>query len=440
MALSSIRRFARAALKGLIDMRDVELPKIALMLGELSGTLLDQINAVHNQYSTVPAPQTLTGRNTGAISTDPHGFTGLVTFAVLNTSDQISSQVTVDFSNPALVTLNDVIVAVNAGLTGATMTLSNGVLSLSAASANDGVAIRQDATTPSSRGGRGFAHFFGLNDLLEARALPSFESGLASGDVHGFGATGTTAIELLGPGGQVATSQIIDFSTPFATLGAVISDLNTKFSGFVTFALDANGRITTTPAAGFPDYHLHVATDSTDRGGSGITFSKFFGIGERYRMDAAFQVNVVSRIRNDHTQLALAQLELAPAAGQPALTSGDARGALALQAIETTALSFDPAGDLPAFTGQIAAYTATLLSEVGREASLISGLERGQDAAEGRDRGAPRRLRRSQSGRGALQHDRLPAGLQRGGAADHHGERDVRRAALDQRGLRKDKR
>jgi flagellar hook-associated protein 1 FlgK len=37
----------------------------------------------------------------------------------------------------------------------------------------NGVAVVQDDTTPSSIGGRGFSHFFGLNDLVDA-ARPSF--------------------------------------------------------------------------------------------------------------------------------------------------------------------------------------------------------------------------------------------------------------------------
>ena len=209
------------SIKGLIDMRDLELPEIAAELGMLSATLIDQINAVHNSYSAVPAPATFSGINTGALAADAHGFTGKTTFAVLDANSEISSSVTIDFSSAGLTTLGDVIAAVNTGLSGGVLSLSNGVLSFAASASTSGVAIHDDPTTPSDRGGRGFSHFFGLNDLMTAREASHAATGLAGTAAHGFGSTGSVGIQVTGPGGQVAASFALDFSTPYATIDDV---------------------------------------------------------------------------------------------------------------------------------------------------------------------------------------------------------------------------
>ncbi len=367
------------SLKGLLDMRDKELPEILSSLGELSSRVIDQLNAAHNDNSRVPAPNALTGRNVGALGTDPHGFTGDATFVVLDANNEIVSQYTVNLDNPALVTLNDVIADVNGNLTGGTLALTNGVMSLTATAGTNGVAIQQSAADPSSRGGRGFAHYFGMNDLMEARGPAHFDTGLTTAAGHGFGATGTVSISLQGPGAQVATTYTLNFASVGGTVNNVLSDLNTNFAGFATFGLDGNGKLTVTPAAGFGDYVINVSSDSTGRGTTGVTFSEFFGLGERHRQDAAFNVKLKDAIKADPNLLALAKVDLTAGAGVPALTTGDNRGALALQAAETAAVGFDAAGDLTSITTTLASYAGALLSTVGQEADKVSNLSQDRE-------------------------------------------------------------
>ena len=81
-------------IKALIDMRDTEFPAIAEMFGALAASIIDEFNRVHNENTTLPAPNTLTGRDVGTLGTDPHGFTGLATFVVLDANSAISEQVT----------------------------------------------------------------------------------------------------------------------------------------------------------------------------------------------------------------------------------------------------------------------------------------------------------------------------------------------------------
>ncbi|HZD24849.1 MAG TPA: flagellar hook-associated protein FlgK, partial [Alphaproteobacteria bacterium] len=356
------------SLKGLIDMRDKELPQAALSLGELAAKLADQINAEHNNSSAVPPPNSLTGRNVGALTTDPQGFTGKATFAVLDSNNEITSSYTIDFSSAGVVTLQDVINDVNANLTGATLSLSNGVMSLTATSGTDGVAMLQDPADPSSRGGHGFAQFFGMNDLIEARAPSNYDTGLTTTAAHGFGTSGTVDIQFRGPGGIVAASHTLDFSTLGGTVGSVLTDLNTAFSGYATFSLDADGRLTATPASGYEDFDMAVRSDSTTRGSTGVNFSDFFGVGNAARMDAAFSMDVRSDIKADASKLALARLDTSAAAGIPALTEGDNRGATAIFSLAGTSKSFDAAGDLPALQTTMSEYAGYFLSNLGMEA------------------------------------------------------------------------
>ncbi len=85
-------------LRGLIDMRNTVLPNMALELGELSARVVDELNRVHNDNSAVPAPASLTGRASGLLGTDAHGFTGTATFVVTDTSNQVTRRIDIDFS------------------------------------------------------------------------------------------------------------------------------------------------------------------------------------------------------------------------------------------------------------------------------------------------------------------------------------------------------
>ncbi|MEQ9642700.1 MAG: flagellar hook-associated protein FlgK [Alphaproteobacteria bacterium] len=363
------------SIKGLLEMRDKELPELSYELGELAARLVDEVNRVHNGNTAVPPPNSLFGRNTGALGTDPHGFTGEVAFGVLDANNEIVQTVTIDFANPALVTLDDVIAAVNTGLAGAgTLDLTAGVMSFSAASGSDGVAMLNNPINASDRAGRGFAHFFGLNDLMTARVPPHFDTGLTSAASHGFGSSGTANLELRGPGAQVAASFTLDFSAVGGTVGDVVTALNTGFAGVATWSLDGNGALTATPAAGFENYVVHTRTDTTDRGGSGVTFSDFFGPAGSDQADAAFSMNVDSAFLTDPAAMALAKYNPSTASGDPAVTIGDNRGALGFDGLLSNAFAFDTAGDIAGFTTTLADYAGAILSSQALEADRASSL------------------------------------------------------------------
>jgi flagellar hook-associated protein 1 FlgK len=381
-------------LRGLLDMRDIQLPAMAIELGEMAAKVNDQLNAAHNDNSTVPAPSTMVGRNVGVLGTDAHNFTGTVTFGMLDATSTLTGRVAVDFTGGTVsldgaaavaiggTTLNDVITAVNAQFGGAALTLVNGVMTFQATGASTGVAALQDSTTPSERGGRGFAHFFGLNDVMQAIEPSHFQSGLSGTDAHGFGTTGDITLQLKGPRGQVAREFTLDFATAGATtLADAVTALNSGFSGLASFALDANGELQATPRASLSDYRILTTDDSTARGSTGVSMSDLFGIGRAYKMDQAFQVVVRPDIVLDPKKLALAKLDLsatALAGTDSALTVGDNRGVVSLQSAGVVNISFPTAGDLSPTTSTITKYAGQVLSDFALKADEV--VERESDS------------------------------------------------------------
>ena len=67
----------------------------------------------------------------------------------------------------------------------------DGVLSLSATGGN-GVLIKDDAGAPAARGGAGFSHFFGLNDLFKAQSPSLLSTGLVATDPSGVASGGVS--------------------------------------------------------------------------------------------------------------------------------------------------------------------------------------------------------------------------------------------------------
>lgn len=358
-------------LHGYIQLRDVQLPDFAAQLGEFASKVVAELNAAHNDNTAVPPPNTLSGLNTGLTGADAHGFTGSVTLAVIDSANGIKSSFVVDFGT--YTTITDVLDAVNTNLAGdAALTLSNGVLTFAADSGSEGVSILQDSDSPSDRAGRGFAHFFGLNDLMEAKVQTNYQSGFTGTDDHLF--TGTANFELRGPGGQIAATHTVDFDSLGTDFDALVSDLNDNFLNFATFGLDDNGRLTMTSASAYSDFELVTVSDSSNRASTGVTVSQLFGLGERLRADAAFDVKVKSAIRSDTNLLALAKLDTSAASGMPALSIGDGRGALSMQDVSKSLIEFSAAGDLAGTTTTLSDFAGLILAQISVKGRNIDDL------------------------------------------------------------------
>lgn len=362
-------------LRGLLNARDGALNDTAIELGAYTGHVADQINAVHNAFTAVPPPATLTGHNSGALSTDSHGFTGIAAFHAFDANNNVTATATIDFGAIGG-TVNDVINAVNAGLGGAgTLALTSGAMSFSAAGGSAGVAIAQDATTPSDANGRGFAHRFGLNDLVRTGNGPHFQTGLQSGSAHGF--TGSVTFELVGPQNQRPQTSTIDLGAIGGTVGDLVTQLNTDFTGVASFNLSAAGEIVVTPAASFTGFELEATSDQTTRGGTGKSVSDIFGIGSGAMTGIAPGLELRSDIVQNSARLSLATIN---ASGTPAIFSGDNAGANALQGLSFSTATFAGAGRLGTISGTLAELGGELLGRAGQAASEIEFRSRDREA------------------------------------------------------------
>jgi flagellar hook-associated protein 1 FlgK len=352
-------------LGGLLDMRDRALPNFSEQLGQLFTGLAQTLNKVSNEGTTMPPPQTLTGQANGLVGSDRLGFTGKATFAVLSTDGTLVAKTTVDFDALGSgATVDDAIAAINAGLSPlASASFTDGVLSFGAASSSYGVAVAQDTGTPSARAGVGFSQVFGLNNLVRSDESALVPSGFTAADPHGFGADETAQVVLRDANGKVLGSQTLSGATG-STWGDLVDALNGGALGaFGTFALDAKGRVAFTAKASSTGATISIPSDSTDRLGTGLSFSALSGLtGAASGLRSA---QVPATVLNDTTRLPLARLQLDAAIGTKAIGAGDIRGANAfVDALAATA-DFGKDG-----TSTITSFASRLLGSAGSAASL----------------------------------------------------------------------
>lgn len=371
-------------LGGLLDLRDRSLPAFAEKLGVLFGGLAQTLNAVSNAGTTVPAPGTLSGGQTALTGSDRLGFTGAATFAVTKANGTLVASTKVDFD--ALgpnATVDDAVAAINAGLGSAgSASFADGKLTIQASATGNGVAVAQDAAAPSARGGIGFSQFFGLNDVVKSEASTLVPSGFTVADPTGFGAGETTEIVLRDATGKAVTRYSTTASAG-QTFGDVVSELNASPIGaFGRFALDDRGRLQFQPSASVPGATLSIPSDSTDRFGTGRSFSSIVGLtGAASGLESAA---VRPDILANAAKLPLARLQQGAAVGAKALGAADNRGATAFVDALGQAVDLGKDG-----TATLERFSGLLLGGAGTEAAQAS--DRLADATARRDDAVNRR-------------------------------------------------
>jgi flagellar hook-associated protein 1 len=365
-------------IKGLLELRNVEAPAAAERLAELVTRVADELNRAHNANSAAPAPPTLTGRNVGqSLETAITGFTGTSNIAVVNPQGVVQTQVEIVFSggtmtvNGTAATPATFLTVLNAELGGqATASFTGGVLSLTTGSAN-GVVIADDPTDPSSKTGRGFSHFFGLNDLITTDRMALYETGLTGLSPHGFTPGETLQFRFTGDTG--ARLRDIEVTVPpggtVDDMIAALNDPNTGVGYYGSFALDASGALAFT-ANRTPAPQMSILEDRTTQVPSGVSLTELFGIGGGVRSSRADGFSIRADITANPSRLGLAQLDLAAVAGTQALSSGDGRGALLLADAGQRAAAFQAAGGAQGGAISISRYTSEMAGDIGARASI----------------------------------------------------------------------
>ena len=326
------------SIQGLIDMRDNQLPALQTELGNFARQTALAFNAQANANSAAPPPSSMDGRDTGLLSTDALNFSGKSTIAIADANGNLVSRVDVDFDAGTLsvdggaavsigTTVGDFAAALNGALgSNGSASFADGALSISATGTN-GVVVKDDATTPSSRGGTGLSQFFGLNDVFEGAAPSVLATGLSASDDGGFAAGSKMSFMLKNPNGTI-DKQVSVTLTAGMSIGDIVTAMNTSFGGAGTFALGSDGSMTFTPSAGNKSDTLTVMSDSTQRGTTGMSFSQMFGIGANQAAVQAQGFSVNSNMASSPSSLPFAQANITSStvAGNSILGSGDARG------------------------------------------------------------------------------------------------------------------
>ena len=374
-------RLTSGELAGLVSLRNTELPSISSQLSNLTSQTAATLNQVSNSYSSVPAPSTLTGRNTGMdLATDVSNFAGETTVGVVNSAGVLQSSVAIDFSAGTMTTNGGAAVSftpatflttLNSQLGGAaTASFSNGALSISAASSSNGVVVSDDATTPSSKAGQSFSDFFGLNDLVSSSTPADYDTGLTASSASGFPAGQSISFQLTGADGS--TLKNVTVATPTgSTMADLVNALNSPTSGvglYGAFQLDAKGELSFTPTGG-SGVSLSVRGDTTANTATGTSISQLFGIGSAARNAAAGGYSVRSDIAANPGLLQTSAVALGAASGTSVLASGDTSGADAFATAGQTSLAFDAAGDAAAVTTTLSGYASNLSGAIATKAS-----------------------------------------------------------------------
>ncbi len=373
-------------IRGLMDLRDVELPAIAAGLAEFGAGVADGLNAAHNNSSSYPAPNTLDGRQTGLVSSDILTGSGTARVAILTADGTLVRSVQVDVGaggfdvdGVGAPQVFDLVTQLNIAFAGdATASFVDGRLSISATNPAHGVATIQDDTAPSSIGGRGFAHFFGLNDIVDAARPSFFETGLEPGSFHQLAAGGALTFKVMTPDGRRALDVAVPVAgATFADQIAALNNATTGIGQYGSFAIDGNGQLNFTAAAGYERYTVELASDSTLRTGSNQSFSQLFGLGDAARMNRAEALQVRTEVRADSGRLSFARLDVTAAsvAGDRVLFEGDNRGGQDLSAALTTKREFEAAGDLAGGLAGLEEFGARLAGDVGARSARAERAE-----------------------------------------------------------------
>jgi len=369
-------------LKGLLRARDHELVNLQLAFGEFAAGAAETLNAAHNSGTSVPAPNELTGRNTGLLATDRLNFTGVTHIGIVDASGNVVRNFRVDFNTQQILddqanvtsfanSVGDFQTALNTAMgADGQVSFANGQLQLEAMAPGTGLAIRDDASSPAMRAGKGFSHMFGLNDLVTHGNALGYATGISGTDLHGFTAGQTMTFAVRNNDGSIMRR--VDFTVGAgATMDSLRADLNTALQGYGQAQLNAEGRLQIVPTSNNVA-RIDVTQDTTVRGDTNMSMSELFGLGESIPLQRSRSLSIRSDIGSNPQLLASAQADLAgAAAGQRVLSPGDGRGALAIEASSTTSRRFAEAGGLVGQVTSISDYAARLAGHAGVRAEAL---------------------------------------------------------------------
>nr|WP_312448868.1 flagellar hook-associated protein FlgK [Brevundimonas naejangsanensis] len=355
-------------IKGLLELRDDEAPATAERLAELMSRLADELNRAHNASSAAPPPNSLTGRNVGqSLETALAGFTGRTSIVLTNDQGVALHKVDLDLAtaNPATFLAD-----LNAQLgTNGSASFVDGRLKIEGATGT-GVVVVDDPAAPTNKGGRGFSHFFGLNDLISTDQPAMYETGMTGASQHGFPAGETITFRFSdAAGAKLRDVQVaVPAGDDMTSLLAALNDPMTGAGRMGTFSLNAAGEMAFTPRPG-SGAQLSVLQDRTTQVPSGVSMSALFGLGGA-RASRADAFSVRADIVRDPALMAFAKADATGGLGTAVVGRNDARGARLLAAAGENATTFSAAGGSAGGSMSLSRYASELSGEIGSRAAM----------------------------------------------------------------------
>ncbi|MFS2014382.1 flagellar hook-associated protein FlgK [Azospirillum sp. CT11-132] len=258
-------------LGALVQLRDTDLPAQQASLDELATTLMDTLNAIQNQGTSYPAPQSLTGTETVSASDALKVTGGTLRVAVTDSSGTAAEVLDIDLATMS--TLQDVVDAINTMSNASASISADGKLVISATDSSNGIALGGDNGA--------FSDTYGMNDLLTGTGasdikvttrIASDSSLLATGALSS--TSGLTAGDtvLTSGGGSVAKALSAAFSTSYDLDAAGgLSARSTTFAGYAGAVIQGAATLADTASAAYDSQNSYTSIlESTFSSRSGV--------------------------------------------------------------------------------------------------------------------------------------------------------------------------
>lgn len=258
-------------LGALVQLRDTDLPAQQASLDELATTLMDSLNAIQNQGTSYPAPQSLTGTETVSAGDALKVTSGTLRVAVTDSSGMAAEVLDIDLSTMS--TLQDVVDAINSMSNASAAISADGKLVISANSASNGIALGGDNGA--------FSTAYGMNDLLTGTGASDIKVATRIADDSSLLATGalsstsglTAGDTVLTSGeGSVAQALSVAFSTShdFDAAGS-LSARSTTFAGYAGAVIQGAATLADTASAAYDSQNTYTSSlESTFTSQSGV--------------------------------------------------------------------------------------------------------------------------------------------------------------------------
>jgi flagellar hook-associated protein 1 len=153
-------------LKGLVDLRDTDLPSLQAQLDELAEKLKTELNGVHNKGAGYPPLSTMTGDRYVQTGSTFAG-TGIIRIGIVNDAGVLQEDLNLTMSSYS--TVGTLATAIDAMTNLSASVNSDGHLQLTGQ--NDFRVVINELTSSVSGAGdlsKGFSDFFGLNNLIDS--------------------------------------------------------------------------------------------------------------------------------------------------------------------------------------------------------------------------------------------------------------------------------